>query len=102
MTNLLGLGGECVVIEKYLQMENVQTPCALRVSPINASGKMREIGGITVGIDNYDTYKKVNVPDMRVKKFRHKNIIKYLDTTFEHIDNELHHVTGKFKFTILS
>ena len=91
MTKLLGVGGECVVIEKYLDTEN----CALRLSEMKASGEMREIGGVPVEVDINATYNALNVPDMAVKNLVHDNIIKYLDNTFELIDGRLHHVTGK-------
>ena len=97
MSKLLGVGGECVVIEQNVKIGNCQEDCALRVSGINASGKMKEIGGVHV-IDVDATYNAVNVPDMAVKKLNHQNIINYLDNTFELIDNDLHHVTGKLKF----
>ena len=97
MSKLLGVGGECVVIEQNIKIENSQKDCALRVSGINATGKMRQIPGVPV-IDVDATYNAVDVPDMAVKKLNHQNIINYLDNTFELIDNDLHHVTGNFKF----
>jgi len=98
MSKLLGVGGECVVIQKIVKTGNRQEDCALRISEVNASGKMRPIAGVPAVIDVDATYNAVNVPDMAVKELNHQNIIKYLDNTFELIDNDLHHVTGNLKF----
>ena len=98
MSNLLGVGGECVVIEKNVKIGKGQEDCALRVSKVNACGKMRLIGGVPALIDVDATYNAVNIPDMSVKELNHPNIIKYLDNTLELIDNDPHHVTGNLKF----
>jgi len=97
MSNLIGFGGECVVIRKNMEIEGRKKYCAIRAARLNEGPKMLE----ELGIVQTDTYDRLNVREMAVEKIDHPNIIKYLDNTFEFIDDKFHHLTGKLTFKTL-
>jgi len=114
MSQLLGLGGESIVIRKMINIAGMDKEFALRISNYENSAKMtkkvkmfeghytdtydNDRFGDGVGIDIIDpeaVYKSENVKEMEIKNINHKNIIKYVDHTFEVIDSILCHITGK-------
>mgnify|MGYP000039350781 CR=1 FL=1 len=108
MSQLLGLGGESVVLRKMINVAGMDTEFALRISNYENSAKMTKksrmfegmMYGAKVGvdiniIDPEAVYKSKNVKEMEIKNINHKNIIKYDDHTFEVIDSILCHITGK-------
>ena len=104
MTNLIGLGGECVVIRKKIKIEDDEKVRAIRASKLTERPNMFE----ELGFVETDTYDRLNIREMAVKELNlelnlgHPNIIKYIDNTFELIDDEFHHLTGKLTFKTLS
>jgi len=97
MTNLIGFGGECVVLRKKIKIQDGEKDCAIRASKLTEGPKMPELLE-QLGAVQTDTYDRLKVREMAVEKLDHPNIIKYLDTTFELIDGQFHHLAGKLTF----
>ena len=93
LSRLLGVGGECVVIQKMVEIDSKMTECALRVAPYDNSARKALFDGTDV-LDSPEVYKSVHVRELEVKMLNHKNIIQYFDNSFEVIDGNLCHVTG--------
>ena len=93
MSQLLGIGGESVVLRKMVEIEEnheqiTKKECALRISTFENSSKIKN-----VHVYNFhEIYNSVKVKELEIKELKHENIIKYYDHSFEVIEGILCHI----------
>ena len=87
MSSLLGVGGESVV----LAVDYGSGPKAFRLAYYGDQKDKNE--GSELGINEQQKAAKVN--EMRIGKLSHQNIMKYIDNSFEMVNEELIHITSK-------
>ena len=104
MTLFLGSGGESIVLSK----ETKGNPMALKLSPEDSERKNKyselpfdgEFADLQLSelVPKESVYKDSKPNELAVKNLKHKNIIEYIDSTFEIINETLFHITGKFYY----
>ena len=102
MENLLGVGGQGVVIRKTVTIDNKSIKCAVRFVPVDyrrvdESSLTRNITKLpkeSAILDTAQLYEEKQPCEMIASDLLHENIIEYLDHTFEVINGDLYHITG--------
>ena len=105
LTKVLGQGGESIVLEKTVNFRLGSKVCAIKIVPIKRDAKRIQakttssIFGVktTPIIDSTEAYGEDKPNELTAKDLTHPNIIAFLDTGYEVIDDEVYHLTGKTK-----
>jgi len=91
----LGSGGESIVLKKSVEIENQDKFCGLKLVPILKNPELIvNFFGIT-NVDSELAYEKNKPRELTANSVKHENIIKTFGHTFEVIDGNLFHITGK-------
>ena len=119
LTKVLGQGGESIVLEKtinfQLDFKRFVVPkkiYAIKIVPIKRDAKRIQaktatsIFGVKTApiIDSTEAYEEDKPNELTAKDLTHPNIIVFLDSAYEVIDDNVYHLTckyGKFNFNLL-
>ena len=99
MQRILGIGGESIVLQKTINKDTKTSQCAVKIAPTETNSiydnffkaEIKEI--MPLGKDS-SIYKDVRPKELTANSLVHQNIVKYIDHTFEVIDNDIFHITG--------
>lgn len=99
MDNLLGVGGQGVVIRKTITINNKSMKCAVRFVPVDNRHVPYHITPRLIRdrleiLNTAMLYEEELPCEMIAAQLSHENIIVYFDHTFEVIDGTLYHLTG--------
>ena len=101
MQRILGIGGESIVLQKTINLHTKTSQCALKIAPTETNSiydnffkaEIKQI--MPLGKDSETSiYKDVRPKELTANSLVHQNIVKYIDHTFEVIDNDIFHITG--------
>ena len=94
MSSVVGIGGESIILE---ESSNKNTKSVLKVAPVRGTTEYPRFEGFGIQLDNIDTdlaYEKNRPNELTANDLQHKNIIRYRDSMFEAVDDQVVHITG--------
>lgn len=91
----MGIGGEGIILEQVVQINETDRDCAIRLVPIKKTKNIDKSTELAARISMLDGDEKINPKELAVYSFQHPNIITYLDHSYEFIENTLYHLTSK-------
>ena len=98
MSSVIATGGESGVVTNPTNPDE-----AVKAVPMKDDFKLKELD-----LDNLDfgniktTYDKERPRELTSNDLNHPNIIEFKESSFQFVDNELIHLTGKFNFNQLN
>ena len=97
MSSVVGIGGESIILKNSL---NTSTNSVLKVAPVRGKidfpTTIEERFGIKMhgGIDTHRAYEKNRPKELTANALKHNNIIRYRDSMFEAVGDNVFHITG--------
>ena len=100
MSSIVGIGGESIILK-----DSSNSKFVLKVAPVRGRTDLPTIEerfGIQmdIGIDMDRAYEQNRPNELTANDLQHKNIIRYRDSMFEAVDDEIVHITGTKKNSI--
>ena len=112
LTRMLGLGGEGIILKKFVRIDDTDRDCAIRMVPViedtynefvkrsQNPGPIRAsnselVRGMTRIVTKNQGNTEISPKELAAFSLQHPNIIKFLDHAYEFIEDNLYHLTGK-------